>query len=478
MNVLQIKGSTEVFVKSLQLDSRRVAVGDLFLAIKGTAVDGHTFITKVISQGATVIVCETIPAETVPGVTYVQVSNARQSSALLAANFYDHPSKELKLVGVTGTNGKTTIASLLFEVYKTAGFKTGLLSTIENKINDEVIPATHTTPDPIVLNALLRQMVDAGCKYVFMEVSSHAAEQDRIAGLQFAGGIFTNITHDHLDYHKTFAEYIKAKKKFFDGLDKDAFALVNIDDKRGEVMLQNTAAKRYTYAVKSFADFNFKIIENGFSGLIVQCDNEEVHTLMIGRFNAYNLLAIYAACVLLGMEKREALSRVSLLKGAEGRFDYIISKNEQIAGIVDYAHTPDALKNVLDTINEIRTGNEQVITVVGCGGNRDTAKRPEMALIASELSTKVILTSDNPRLEEPERILHEMQAGVPPQNFNKVMTITDRREAIKVACNLAQKKDIVLLAGKGHEKYQDIKGIKYPFDDKAILQETLTELNK
>ena len=478
VEVKQVLGNLDVNVRTLQLDSRKVAKEDLFVAIKGTAVDGHDFIPKVIEQGANVIVCEKLPKTIDPGVTYVQVDNARKTSALLASNYYDQPSAQLQLVGVTGTNGKTTIATLLYEVYKNAGFKTGLISTIENKINDEIIPATHTTPDPIALNALLRQMADAGCTYAFMEVSSHAADQDRIAGLKFSGGIFTNLTHDHLDYHQTFAEYIKAKKKFFDGLDKNAFALVNIDDKRGEVMLQNTAAKKYTYAVKSFADFNFKILENGFSGLIMQCDGEEVHTQMIGRFNAYNLLAIYATCVLLGMEKKEALSRITLLKGAEGRFDYLISANEKIAGIVDYAHTPDALKNVLDTINEIRTGNERVITVVGCGGNRDTTKRPEMAHIASELSTKVILTSDNPRNEEPELILKDMQAGVPPHNYNKVMTIVDRKEAIKVACNLAHQKDIILLAGKGHEKYQEIKGIKYPFDDKAILQETFNELNK
>lgn len=475
---IQIIGAVDISINSLQLDSRKVEKKDLFFAIKGVSIDGHNFISKVIEQGAIAIVCEEIPAEKKQQVTYIQVADARKTSALMACNFYDNPSQKLKLVGVTGTNGKTTVATLLYELYKNKGENVGLLSTIENKINNDIIPSTHTTPNPIELNALLEKMVDANCAYAFMEVSSHAIDQDRIAGLQFIGAAFTNISHDHLDYHKTFQDYIYAKKKFFDNLSSDAFALVNIDDKRGEVMLQNTAAKKYSYAIKTLADFRFKILENAFSGLVIQCDNIDVHTQMIGRFNAYNLLTIYAICILLGMEKQEALAAISILKGAEGRFDYQISPNQKIIGIVDYSHTPDALKNVLDTINEIRTGNENVITVVGCGGNRDAAKRPDMAHIASELSTKVILTSDNPRYENPEDILKQMQAGVPAHNYNKVMTITDRKEAIKVAVNLAQAKDIILLAGKGHEKYQEINGIKNPFDDKAILQETFNDLNK
>jgi UDP-N-acetylmuramoyl-L-alanyl-D-glutamate--2,6-diaminopimelate ligase len=473
-----ITGDESVQINSLQLDSRKVADADVYIAIKGTSVDGHAFISKAIEQGAAVIVCESLPEGVLPTVTYVQVADARKATALLAANFYNHPSKALKLVGVTGTNGKTSVVTLLHEIYVTAKFKTGLLSTIVNKINLEHIPSTHTTPDAIAINALLRKMADEGCAYVFMEVSSHAADQDRILGLQFAGAIFTNISHDHLDYHKTFQEYIYAKKKFFDQLPHTAFALTNIDDKRGEVMLQNTKAVKYTYALKALADYRFKILENTFTGLIVQCEEIDVHLQMTGRFNAYNLLAIYATCVLLGMDKKEALSAISRLKGAEGRFDCITSAEDHIIGIVDYAHTPDAIKNVLDTINEIRTHNEQVITVVGCGGNRDRTKRPEMAHIASELSSKVILTSDNPRNEKAEDIIVEMKAGVPPHNANKVMAVTDRREAIRVACNLAKPNDIILLAGKGHEKYQEISNVKYPFDDKAILQETFTELNK
>ncbi len=477
VQVLRISGSQDISVRALQLDSRKVEPGDVFFAVKGSTVDGHAFIPKVIEMGAAVIVCENIPAAATQDVTYVQVPDVRRASAVMACNLFDHPSEQLTLVGVTGTNGKTSVATLLHRIYVQKGYKSGLLSTIVNKINEEEIPSTHTTPDPIAINALLRKMVEEGCTHAFMEVSSHAADQDRIFGLKFDGAIFTNITHDHLDYHKTFQEYIYAKKKFFDQLPAAAFALTNIDDKRGEVMLQNTAAKKYSYALKNLADFRFKILENTFSGLVVQCEDKDVHLQLTGRFNAYNLLAIYATCVLLGMEKEEALSAISALKGAEGRFDSFISAGK-IIGIVDYAHTPDALKNVLDTINEIRTHNEQVITIVGCGGNRDKAKRPDMGLIASELSDKIILTSDNPRNEEPDEILQEMKAGVPPYHFNKMLVLSDRKEAIKVACHLAQPNDIILLAGKGHEKYQEIKGVKYPFDDKAILQATLKELNK
>ena len=474
----KLVGVDTVSVNTLQLDSRKVGKGDVFFAIKGTVVDGHAYLSNVIEQGVSVIVCETMPAELHPEVTYVEVKDARRASAVMACNYYDHPSESLKLVGVTGTNGKTSVATLLHQIYTERQYKVGLLSTIVNKINQTEIPSTHTTPDPIAINALLRRMANEGVHYAFMEVSSHAADQDRVFGLHFAGGIFTNITHDHLDYHKTFQEYIYAKKKFFDQLPDAAFALTNIDDKRGDVMLQNTKAKKYTYAIKSLADFRFKILENAFTGLVIQCNETEVHLKMTGRFNAYNLLAIYATCVLLGMEKEEALIAISTLKGAEGRFDCITSSYQKIIGIVDYAHTPDALKNVLDTINEIRTHNEQVITVVGCGGNRDKTKRPDMALIASELSSKVILTSDNPRNEKAEDIIHDMKAGVPPHNYNKVMSVTDRREAIRVACNLATERDIILLAGKGHEKYQEIDNVKYPFDDKAILLETFKELHK
>lgn len=478
VNPVKIIGDMNAVVNGLKLDSRKVEAGDVFFAVKGTTVDGHSFIPKVIEQGAGVIVCEAIPEVTHNDVVYIQVKDARRTSAVMACNFYDHPSGKLQLVGVTGTNGKTSVATLLHQIYVQKHHKSGLLSTIVNKINNEEIPSTHTTPDPIAINALLQKMVEEHCEYAFMEVSSHAADQDRIFGLQFTGAIFTNITHDHLDYHKTFQEYIYAKKKFFDQLPATAFALTNIDDKRGEVMLQNTKAKKYSYALKTLADFRFRILENAFSGLVVDCDGIDVHLQMTGRFNAYNLLAIYATCTLLGMGKREALSAISTLKGAEGRFDCVASPKQRIIGIVDYAHTPDALKNVLDTINEIRTHNEQVITVVGCGGNRDKAKRPDMAHIASELSNKVILTSDNPRYEVPEEIINEMKAGVPAQNYNKVMSVTDRREAIRIACNLANGKDIILLAGKGHEKYQEINGVKHPFDDKAILQETFLEMNK
>lgn len=478
VNPIKIIGDTTISINELKLDSRIVEKGDVFFAVKGTVVDGHSYIPKVIEQGASVIVCEEIPNEINAIVVYVQVKDARRTSAIMACNFFEHPSKKLKLVGVTGTNGKTSVATLLHQIYVQKNHKSGLLSTIINKINKEEIPSTHTTPDPIAINALLQKMVDEGCEYAFMEVSSHAIDQDRVFGLDFVGGIFTNITHDHLDYHKTFQEYIYAKKKFFDNLPETAFALTNIDDKRGEVMLQNTKAKKYSYAVKSLADFRFKILENSFTGLIIESEGIDVHLQMTGRFNAYNLLAIYATCVLLGMDKGDALSAISTLKGAEGRFDCITSSQQKIIGIIDYAHTPDALKNVLDTINEIRTHNETVITVVGCGGNRDKAKRPDMAHIASELSNKVILTSDNPRNEIPEEIINEMKAGVPAHNYNKVMSVTDRKEAIRIACNLANAKDIILLAGKGHEKYQEISGVKYPFDDKAILQETFLEMNK
>ncbi|MEZ5036408.1 MAG: UDP-N-acetylmuramoyl-L-alanyl-D-glutamate--2,6-diaminopimelate ligase [Chitinophagales bacterium] len=471
-----IVGNDTIEINELKIDSKSIQPNDVFIAIKGTSVDGHTFIDTVIQKGAKVIVCEQLPNNINDSITYIQVEDTRKIAALLACNFYHHPSKKTKLVGVTGTNGKTTIATLLYQLYRKAGFNVGLISTIENKINEEIISATHTTPNPIALNQLLDMMVQQNCDYVFMEVSSHAAHQDRIAGLNFAGAIFSNISHDHLDYHKTFDEYIKAKKIFFDQLPSSAFALVNIDDKRGEVMLQNTLAKRYTYALKSLADFNFKILENNLSGLVLKYKHQDIYTHQVGNFNAYNLLAILATAILLGMDEQKALGRISELQSAEGRFDIVKSNRNNIVGIVDYAHTPDALKNVIDTINTVRTGNESLITIIGCGGNRDKAKRPEMALIAATLSTKVILTSDNPRDEEPEQIIAEMQAGIPPHLTKKVVTILDRKEAIKTGVLLAQANDVILLAGKGHEKYQEVKGIKHPFDDKQILSGILNNI--
>lgn len=470
-----VHGSTRIDISGITLDSRNVEPSFVYVATKGVKNDGHDFINASINKGANLIIVEDLPSEFKEGVTYIQVKDSRKAIAVMAANFYDHPSKELKLVGVTGTNGKTTVATMLYKVYRNAGENVGLLSTIKNLINEEVYPSTHTTGDAVSINALLRKMVSEGCTYAFMEVSSHAADQDRIWGLHFEGGIFTNLSHDHLDYHKTFKDYIFAKKKFFDQLPAGSFAVVNIDDKRGEVMLQNTKAKAYSYALRSIADFRCKILENTFGGLVLQIDGAEVYTRMVGKFNAYNLLAVYAAATLLGMDKMEALSHISLLEGATGRFDWKKSA-DGIIGIVDYAHTPDAVKNVLDTIRDIRTGNENVITVIGCGGERDAEKRPVMALIAAELSDKVILTSDNPRSEDPLVILDEMKAGVPPQHYKKVLVQPDRREAIRTAVSLANKGDIILLAGKGHEDYQEIKGIKYPFDDKAILQETFTEM--
>lgn len=472
-----VHGSTRLEIAGLTLDSRNVKPSFAYAATRGFNNDGHQFINSAIENGAIFIVCEDVPSELNEGVTYVQVKDSRKALGIMAANFYDHPSKELKLVGVTGTNGKTTVATMLYKVYRNAGENVGLLSTIKNLVNEEVYPSTHTTGDAVSINALLRAMVDASCTYAFMEVSSHAADQERIWGLHFEGGIFTNLSHDHLDYHKTFKDYIFAKKKFFDQLPSGSFALVNIDDKRGEVMLQNSQAKGYSYALRSLADFRCKILENTFGGLVLQMDGAEVYTRMVGRFNAYNLLAVYAACTLLGMDKMEALSHISLLEGATGRFDWNKS-SDGIIGIVDYAHTPDAVKNVLDTIRDIRTGNENVITVMGCGGDRDKEKRPVMALIASELSDKLVLTSDNPRNEDPMEILAQMKAGIPPQHFKKVLVQVDRREAIRTAVSLAKKGDIILLAGKGHEDYQEIKGVKYPFDDKAILQETFNEMAK
>jgi len=438
-------------------------------------VDGHQFITSAIEKGASVIVCEKLPKKLDATVTYVVVDNSSRAMGLIAAAYYQHPSKKLKLVGVTGTNGKTTVATLLSNLFQELGYKVGLLSTVENKINNTVIPSSHTTPDSITINELLLDMIAANCDYCFMEVSSHATVQERIAGLSFTGGIFTNITHDHLDFHQTFEEYIKAKKYFFDQLPASAFALTNSDDKRGAVMLQNTKAHAKTYALQSMATFKAKIIENQFSGLFLNIDAEEVWFKMVGSFNAYNLLAVYATAMLLDQDKTRVLTILSTLSGAEGRFDYTIAPNGVI-GIVDYAHTPDAIKNVLQTIANIRKGNETVIAIVGCGGDRDKTKRPIMAEVACKLSDKVILTSDNPRTEDPAAILKEMEAGVPISLKKKTITIQDRKEAIRTACHLAKSGDIILLAGKGHEKYQEINGIKYPFDDKQIFSEIMESL--
>lgn len=478
VSVLQIAGSVAIEILALQMDSRKVKAGDCFIAVKGTASDGHSYIDKCIEQGATAIVCEVLPAQLNPAVTYVKVSSSAKALGQMASNFYDNPSAKMKVVGVTGTNGKTSTVTLLFRLFRKTGANVGLLSTVQNQINEEVIPSTHTTPDAIALNALMKQMVDAGCSYCFMEVSSHAVDQRRIEGLQFTGAVFTNITHDHLDYHKTFENYLKAKKRFFDDLPATAFALVNADDRNGRVMLQNTKARQLTYSLKSPGDYKCKVIENSVTGLQLDLDNTEMHTRLIGEFNAYNLTAVYGVARQLGVEKEEALTILSSLAPPEGRFDQLVSVNDKIVGIVDYAHTPDALKNVLQTIQAVRSGIEHVITVVGCGGDRDAAKRPVMAEIACRYSNKIILTSDNPRSEDPSEILRQMNEGVPVTDKKKVLTITDRREAIRTAVSLAGKGDIILLAGKGHEKYQEIKGVKNHFDDKEELMNCFKELEK
>lgn len=465
----ELVGSTNFNIESICFDSRKVENNSLFVAVSGTVVDGHQFINQTIEKGAIAIVCEEFPGKLIENITYVRVKNSAAALGIIAANFFDNPSSEIKLVGITGTNGKTTTATLLHNLFTKLGHKSGLLSTVINKIGNEDFPSTHTTPDAIQLNALLRMMVDEGCDFCFMEVSSHAIHQHRIAGVDFVGAVFTNITHDHLDYHKTFDEYIKAKKMFFDNLPNKAFALVNKDDKNGLVMLQNCLATKRTYGLKTMTDFSCKVLESDFSGMLLNIDNNEVWTKLIGGFNAYNLLSIYATAILLNQDKLEVLTVISNLVSVEGRFQYIKSA-ENVAAIVDYAHTPDALKNVLSTIKEIRTGNEKVITVVGCGGNRDKEKRPIMTKIACDFSDKVILTSDNPRNENPEQIITDMRAGVEPLHFKKVLAITNREEAIKTACALAETNDIILVAGKGHEKYQEINGEKFPFDDMEVLK--------
>lgn len=472
-----LHGSTAVVVNGLCIDSRKVKEGDVFIAIKGLHADGHQFIEMAIEKGAVAIICEEMPDWLYKNITYVKVENAADAAGIIAANFYDHPSEKIKLVGVTGTNGKTTIATLLFKLFHSLGHSCGLFSTVSNRINDRIIPATHTTPDTISIHALLAEMVEARCEYAFMEVSSHAIHQKRIAGLEFTGGIFSNISHDHLDYHKTFDEYIRVKKSFFDQLPSTAFALTNADDKRGGVMLQNTVAKKMSYGIKNMADFKGKILEDNLTGLVMNIDQEEVHFRLIGAFNAYNILAVYSAASLLQQDKKEILKNLSGLTGAEGRFDFIVSGKEHIRGIVDYAHTPDALLNVLATINHLRKGDEQIITVVGCGGDRDKAKRPLMGEVAVQHSDRVIFTSDNPRSEDPEQIIKDMEEGVPLSRKKKVLSIPGRKEAIKAACSFAKKEDIVLVAGKGHEKYQEINGVKHPFDDKEILKQVFEELD-
>jgi UDP-N-acetylmuramoyl-L-alanyl-D-glutamate--2,6-diaminopimelate ligase len=467
----EVIGITSVSINDVCFDSRKVSEGSLFIAIRGGASDGHLFINDVLSKGVVAIVCEEFPAEKANGITYVKVKDSTIALAYIASNFYDQPSNRLKLIGITGTNGKTTSATLLYDLFRALGYKVGLISTVNNRVNSEIIPSTHTTPDPLQTNLLLSKMVMEGCEYCFMEVSSHAVVQNRVVALNFVGGVFTNITRDHLDYHKTFDEYIRAKKGFFDLLSSESFALVNADDKNHKVMVQNMRGQVKTFGLRSVADFKVKVVENNFSGLLLNINNHDVHCRLVGSFNAYNLVGVYAAAVLLNQDSFKVLTALSNLLPPEGRFEYINSSNG-IIGIVDYAHTPDALQNVLLTIKDIRSLNEQVITVVGCGGDRDAGKRPEMAAIACELSDKVILTSDNPRSEDPESIITQMKAGVPPQYYRKMLAITDRKEAVRAACAFAKPGDIILIAGKGHEKYQEIKGVKYPFDDKQILEES------
>jgi len=478
VSIRSVVGSTEVNVNEITIDSREVKPGYLFIAVRGVGTDGHQFIDKAIANGAIVIVCQDMPSQLNEGIVYVQTSNSAAAAGYMAHNFFGSPSEKMKLVGVTGTNGKTTIATLLYKLFTSLGYTCGLLSTVDNHIGGKIVPATHTTPDAVNLNRLLKQMFEANCTHVFMEVSSHAVHQHRVAGLQFAGGVFSNITHDHLDYHQTFDEYIRVKKAFFDDLPATAFALSNADDKRGTVMLQNTHAKKYLYSLKTLAGFKGKILENSLAGLVMTIDDQEVHFRLIGEFNAYNLLAVYGTAISLGEEKQEVLQSLSGLSGAEGRFEYMVSPKEGVIAIVDYAHTPDALLNVLATIKKLKQGIETVITVVGCGGDRDRTKRPLMAQAACEHSDRVIFTSDNPRSEEPEAIIRDMEEGLPVAYKRKYISIADRREAIKTAISLANQGDIVLVAGKGHEKYQEIKGVKTHFDDKEVVQEIFDLLGK
>ena len=475
IKIISIQGDVKAKINHLTFDSRKANSQSLFFAIQGANIDGHDYIQDALDLG-----CKSVVADkeiSIKGINLIIVKNTKIALALAANNFYDEPSKELKLIGITGTNGKTTIATLLFNLYNLMGFQTGLISTIINKIGEKEVPSTHTTPDPISLNILLRRMVDEGVSHCFMEVSSHAIHQDRITGISFSGGVFTNITHDHLDYHKTFKEYINVKKTFFDRLPKKAFALTNIDDKNGGIMVQNTKAKKTSYSLKSISNYHAKILENDFSGLLMSIKNQEIWTKLIGDFNAYNLLAVFSVSQELGEDERDVLTALSRLESISGRFQFFKS-NTGIIGIIDYAHTPDALQNVLKTIENIRTKNESVYTIIGCGGNRDKKKRPKMAKIACNLSDKVLLTSDNPRTENPEKIIEDMMVGVDAIHFKKTLSIVDRAEAIKIAVSMAKKNDIILIAGKGHEKHQEIKGIKYPFDDMKKILEILNKFNK
>ena len=477
VSINQVFGFTDVEVNSLVFDSRKVQKNDVFIAQKGVRFDGHSYIEKAISLGAVVIICEDFPTYKREDVTYVQVSDTNLALAIMASNFYNNPSKILSLVGVTGTNGKTTIASLLYQLFKKAGYKVGLLSTVKILVDETEFKATHTTPDSVTINSYLDKMIESGVDYCFMEVSSHGIHQKRTEGLTFAGGVFTNLSHDHLDYHETFSEYRNVKKSFFDSLSKPAFALTNIDDKNGDFMLQNTKAIKKTYALKTLADYKVKVLEKQFSGTLLKIDESEVWTKLIGRFNALNLLAIFATAELLGLEKLEILTIISQLENVSGRFEYVLSE-DGVTAIIDYAHTPDALKNVLETINDIRTGNEKVITVVGCGGDRDRAKRPKIAHIASQLSNQAIFTSDNPRTENAQTILDEMESGVSAENYKKTLSILDRRQAIKTACKFSESGDIILVAGKGHEDYQEINGIRTHFDDLEEVKNCFNQLKK
>ncbi|TXI61296.1 MAG: UDP-N-acetylmuramoyl-L-alanyl-D-glutamate--2,6-diaminopimelate ligase [Flavobacterium sp.] len=477
VHIEAVHGATDITVSKIEFDSRKIELNDVFVAIRGTLSDGHDYIEKALSLGAIAVICEEFPSVIVNGVTYIKVKDSNEALAFLAANYYENPSENIRLVGVTGTNGKTTIASLLYQLFKKAGYKVGLLSTVKIMVDEQEFKATHTTPDSLTINKYLDLMVQEGCEFCFMEVSSHGVHQKRTEALRFEGGVFTNLSHDHLDYHNTFAEYRDVKKSFFDNLPKSAFAITNIDDKNGLVMLQNTKAKKLTYALKSYADYKAQILENQLSGLLLKINDNEVWVKLIGSFNAYNLLAIYGVAVELGIEKVEALRLLSELESVSGRFQFIVS-DSKITAIVDYAHTPDALENVLKTIEDIRTKNEQLITVVGCGGDRDKTKRPIMANIASTMSDKAIFTSDNPRTENPETIIEEMEKGVEPQNFKKTVSILDRKQAIKTACQLANPNDIILIAGKGHETYQEINGVRHDFDDLQIVTELLKQLNK
>jgi UDP-N-acetylmuramoyl-L-alanyl-D-glutamate--2,6-diaminopimelate ligase len=477
VSVNAVYGDTNVKVAQVDFDSRKVVKDSLFVAQKGISVDGHLYIDKAIRLGATTIICEELPIRLEANITFIQVEDSSKTLAIIASNFYDNPSSKLKLIGVTGTNGKTTVASLLYQLFKKSGYKTGLLSTVQILVDTTVFNATHTTPDSVTINSYLHQMVLLGVDYCFMEVSSHGIHQKRTEGLEFAGGIFTNLSHDHLDYHVSFASYRDVKKSFFDSLPKTAFALTNLDDKNGNVMLQNTKARKRTYALKTLADYKAKIIEKSFSGTLISINDTEFWTKLIGNFNAYNLAAIIGVAYELGLEKIEILTIISQLESVSGRFEHLVSDNGVIA-IVDYAHTPDALKNVLETINNIRTNNEKLITVIGCGGDRDKTKRPKMAHIASQLSTQAIFTSDNPRTENPETILEEMEEGVSAENLKKIITISDRRQAIKTACKFSETGDILLIAGKGHENYQEISGERFHFDDLVEVKKYFNLLKK